>query len=62
MGITKTRLEVRKLSARIGAEVTGAGPGLDLDPDAIKAVREELNTHKALVFGDVSIDDEGQQR
>jgi alpha-ketoglutarate-dependent taurine dioxygenase len=62
MSITKTRLEVRKLTARIGAEVTGAGPDLDLDADAVRAVREALNEHKALVFRDVRIDDEGQQR
>jgi taurine dioxygenase len=62
MSLTKTRLEVRKLTARIGAEVTGAGPDLDLDADAITAVRDALNEHKALVFRDVRIDDEGQQR
>jgi alpha-ketoglutarate-dependent sulfate ester dioxygenase len=62
MSLTKTRLEVRKLTARIGAEVTGAGPDLDLDADAITAVRQALNEHKALVFRDVRIDDEGQQR
>jgi alpha-ketoglutarate-dependent sulfate ester dioxygenase len=62
MGITKTRLEVRKITARIGAEVTGTGPGLDLDADTVKAVREALNEHKVLVFRDVTIDDEGQQR
>jgi alpha-ketoglutarate-dependent sulfate ester dioxygenase len=59
MGIT---LELRKLTARIGAEVIGAGPDLDLDADAVRAVREALSEHKALVFRDVTIDDEGQQR
>jgi alpha-ketoglutarate-dependent taurine dioxygenase len=62
MSITKTRLDIRKLTARIGAEVTGAGPDLDLDADAVKAVREALSEHKALVFRDVTVDDEGQQR
>jgi taurine dioxygenase len=59
---TATRLDVRKLTARIGAEVTGAGPDLELNQDEVTALRAALNEHKALVFRDVSIDDEGQQR
>jgi alpha-ketoglutarate-dependent taurine dioxygenase len=42
-----TKLSVRKLSARIGAEVTGLGPSLDLDPDTVTEVRAALNEHKA---------------
>jgi len=57
-----TTLGIRKLTARIGAEVTGLGPDLDLDPETITAVRAALNEHKALVFKNVSLDDEGQQR
>jgi alpha-ketoglutarate-dependent taurine dioxygenase len=57
-----TRLDIRKLTARIGAEVTGARPDLELDADEVAALRAALNEHKALVFRDVSIDDEGQQR
>ncbi|MGD0242329.1 MAG: TauD/TfdA family dioxygenase [Streptosporangiaceae bacterium] len=57
-----TKLSFRKLTARIGAEVTGAGPDLELDTDQVAALRDALNEHKALVFRDVSIDDEGQQR
>ncbi|MBV9381089.1 MAG: TauD/TfdA family dioxygenase [Streptosporangiaceae bacterium] len=57
-----TRLDIRKLTARIGAEVTGAGPELDLAPPDVTALRAALNEHKALVFRDVSLDDEGQQR
>ena len=56
------RFEIRKLTARIGAEVIGAGPQLDLDDDAIIEIRAALNEHKALVFRDVAIDDEAQQR
>ena len=59
---TSTRLEVRKITARIGAEVTGVNPDLDLDAETITAVRAALNEHKALVFRGVSLDDEGQQR
>ena len=57
-----TKLTVRKLSARIGAVVSGLGPDLALDPETAAAVREALNEHKALVFRDVDLDDEGQQR
>src|SRR2546423_1780262 len=57
-----TKLTVRKLSARIGAVVSGLGPDLVLDPGTVTAVREALNEHKALVFRDVDLDDEGQQR
>jgi alpha-ketoglutarate-dependent sulfate ester dioxygenase len=57
-----TRLGIRKLTARIGAEVTGLGPDLTLDPETIAAVRIALNEHMALVFKGVSLDDEGQQR
>jgi taurine dioxygenase len=57
-----TKLGIRKLTARIGAEITGLGPGLKLDPDAVAAVRAALNEHKALVFRGISLDDEGQQR
>ena len=57
-----TRLDIRKLTARIGAEVIGARSDLELDADEVAALRAALNEHKALVFRDVGIDDEGQQR
>ena len=57
-----TKLGVRKITARIGAEVAGLGPDLSLDPETIAAVRVALNEHKALVFRGISLDDEGQQR
>jgi taurine dioxygenase len=57
-----TKLGIRKLTARIGAEITGLGPELELDPDAVAAVRAALNKHKALVFRGISLDDEGQLR
>ena len=59
---TSTRLDVRKLTARIGAEVTGVDPARELDPETVTAVRAALNEHKALVFRGVSLDDDGQQR
>ncbi len=57
-----TKLGIRKITARIGAEITGLSPDLTLDPETVTAVRAALNEHKALVFRGVSLDDEGQQR
>ncbi len=57
-----TKLGVRKITARIGAEITGVDPALELDPETVTAIRAALNEHKALVFRGVSLDDEGQQR
>ena len=56
------KLGIRKITARIGAEVTGLSPDLTLDPETIAAVRQALSQHKALVFRGISLDDEGQQR
>ncbi|MEV6008012.1 TauD/TfdA family dioxygenase [Streptomyces sp. NPDC051976] len=55
-------LEIRKVTARIGAQVAGVDISGDLAPDTVAALRAALNTHKALVFDDVDLDDEGQQR
>ena len=57
-----TNSGIRKLTARIGAEITGLGPDLILDPEAVAAIRAALNEHKALLFRGVDLDDEGQQR
>ena len=59
---TSTRRGLRKLTARLGAEVTGVSPSLELDPDTVTAIRAALNEHKALVFRGISVDDDGQQR
>jgi len=57
-----TKLGIRKITARIGAEITGLPPDLILDPETITAVRAALNEHKALIFRGVRVDDEDQQR
>ena len=57
-----TKLDIRKITARIGAEVTGLRPDLDLGPDTVAGLRAALNEHKALVFRGVDLDDAGQQR
>lgn len=57
-----TGLEIRKVTARIGAQVSGVDLDAELDPDTVAALRAALNEHKALVFDGVDLDDEGQQR
>jgi alpha-ketoglutarate-dependent taurine dioxygenase len=59
---TRTALDVRKITARIGAEVRGVDLTRDLDPGTVAAIRGALHEHKALVFRDTGLDDEGQQR
>jgi taurine dioxygenase len=56
------KLEVRKLTARIGAHVSGLNLTGELDADTVSQIRTALNEHKALVFGEVELDDAGQQR
>jgi alpha-ketoglutarate-dependent taurine dioxygenase len=53
-----TKLGIRKITARIGAEITGLAPDLILEPETIAEVRAALNEHKALVFRGVRVDDE----
>src|SRR5437879_6370654 len=62
MTATTARLDVRKVTARIGAEVLGLDLTGDLGQDTIDSIRAALNEHKALVFRDVHLDDAGQQR
>ena len=57
-----TELGIRKITGRIGAEITGLPPDLILEPETIAEVRAALNEHKALVFRGVRLDDEDQQR
>lgn len=56
-----SEIEIRKVTANIGAQVSGVDIGKPLDADTVAALREALNAHKALVFDDVHLDDEGQQ-
>jgi alpha-ketoglutarate-dependent sulfate ester dioxygenase len=62
MTATASRLEISKVTGRIGALISGVDPADDLDVDTIAAIRTALNEHKALVFQDVRLDDDGQQR
>ncbi|MEU4876540.1 TauD/TfdA family dioxygenase [Streptomyces sp. NPDC021608] len=54
-------LHIRKVTANIGAHVSGVDLARPLDEETRAALREALNVHKALVFDDVHLDDEGQQ-
>jgi alpha-ketoglutarate-dependent taurine dioxygenase len=62
MTSTGTRLEVRRITGRIGAEIVGLDISEELAPGTAAAVRAALNEHKALVFDGVELDDAGQQR
>jgi alpha-ketoglutarate-dependent sulfate ester dioxygenase len=59
---TSVDLEIRKVTAHIGAEVFGLDISEELDQATVAALRAALNEHKALVFSDVRLDDAGQQR
>ncbi|MFJ5303954.1 TauD/TfdA dioxygenase family protein [Streptomyces sp. NPDC088350] len=54
-------IEIQKVTANIGARVSGVDIDKPLDAEQVAAVREALNVHKALVFDDVHLDDEGQE-
>ncbi|WP_416961177.1 TauD/TfdA dioxygenase family protein [Streptomyces sp. Agncl-13] len=54
-------IEIQKVTANIGARVSGVDVNKPLDEDQTTALREALNVHKALVFDDVHLDDEGQE-
>lgn len=59
---TVTGLTIRKVTARIGAQVSGVDISRELDQETVGLLRAALNEHKALVFDGVDLDDEGQER
>ncbi len=54
-------IEIHKVTAHIGARVSGVDISRPLAEETVVALREALNVHKALVFDDVDLDDAGQQ-
>ncbi|KUO13868.1 TauD/TfdA dioxygenase family protein [Streptomyces sp. DSM 15324] len=54
-------LDIRKVTAHIGAHVLGVDISKPLDEETYAALREALNVHKALVFDEVDLDDETHQ-
>ncbi len=55
-------ISIRKLTSRIGAEVTGVDLSAPLDAETIAAIRQALNAHKAIVFDGADLDQRGQER
>jgi taurine dioxygenase len=55
-------LDLRKITGRIGAQVTDLDINGELDAATVTAIRGALNEHKVLVFAGVHLDDEGQER
>lgn len=53
---------IRKLTSRIGAVVEGIDLTAPPDPSTVRALRDALNEHKAIVFDDVKLDNAGQER
>jgi alpha-ketoglutarate-dependent taurine dioxygenase len=60
--MTTIGTDVRKLTGRIGAEIVGFDPAGDLDDTQVAFLTDALHEHKALVFRNARLDDEGQQR
>ncbi|WP_405932312.1 TauD/TfdA dioxygenase family protein [Streptomyces sp. NBC_00827] len=56
-----SEIEIRKVTAKIGAQISGIDIAKPFDDETIAAVRAALNEHKALVFDAEGLDDEGQQ-
>ncbi|MFJ2156840.1 TauD/TfdA dioxygenase family protein [Streptomyces sp. NPDC087856] len=54
-------IEIQKVTANIGAHVSGVDINKPLAAEEVTAIREALNVHKALVFDDVHLDDAGQE-
>ncbi|MFD0310241.1 TauD/TfdA dioxygenase family protein [Streptomyces sp. NPDC127119] len=54
-------IEIQKVTARIGARISGVDIAKPLDEETVTVLRGALDEHKALVFDDVDLDDEGQQ-
>ncbi|MGW1778798.1 TauD/TfdA dioxygenase family protein [Streptomyces sp. NPDC002143] len=54
-------IEIQKVTADIGARVSGVDISKPLDEEQVAAIREALNVHKALVFDEVNLDDASQQ-
>jgi taurine dioxygenase len=54
-------IEIQKVTAHIGARISGVDIAKPLDDETIAALRAALSEHKALVFDAVDLDDEGQQ-
>jgi taurine dioxygenase len=59
---TSTGFDIRRIGGRIGAEILGVDLATGLDPAVVTEINSALLEHKALVFRDQNLDDEGQLR
>jgi len=55
-------LDIRKITAHIGARVLDVDPAADLDDQTVTELRRALGEHKALVFDSPDLDAAGQER
>jgi taurine dioxygenase len=62
MTLAHTRLDVRRIGGRIGAEITGIDLAAPLDQGVLAEITEALLAHKALFFRDQHLDEAGQIR
>jgi taurine dioxygenase len=53
-----SRIEVRLLSGAGGAEISGVDVARELDPDAVREIRDALNDHCVVFFRDQDLDAE----
>jgi taurine dioxygenase len=60
--MTSTGFDIRRIGGRIGAEILGVDLSQELDPALVAEINAALLEHKALVFRDQQLDDDGQQR
>jgi taurine dioxygenase len=56
-----TAIQVRPLSATVGAEITGLVPDTAFDPATIAVLRDVFDEHSVLVFRDLDVDGEFQR-
>ena len=59
---TPTDFDIRRIGGRIGAEITGVDLSGEIAEAILKEIKGALLEHKALVFRNQSLDDEGQLR
>src|SRR5690242_6108867 len=55
-------IDIRKITAHIGARVLGVDPADDLSENTVAELRSALGEHKALVFDSPGLDAAGQER
>ena len=62
MSTTSSRLDIRRIGGRIGAEVIGVDLAADPSVEVFAEINAALLEHKVVVFRDQRLDDDSQQR